>query len=141
MGKSTRMLRSTTSSLVSSSTRRIGLRSRNMKLLQPFGACQNQNQTPTPTQFQYQSVRGMAGGKDVEFGVDGRSKLLQGVELLADAVQTTLGPKGRNVAIEQAFGAPKITKDGVTVAKNIEFSDKFENMGAQLVRSVANKTN
>merc|ERR1719380_348220 len=70
-----------------------------------------------------------------------RQKMLKGCERLADAVQTTLGPKGRNVVIEQAFGAPKITKDGVTVAKNIEFADKFENMGAQLVRSVANKTN
>merc|ERR1719298_250215 len=67
--------------------------------------------------------------------------MLQGCDQLADAVQVTMGPKGRNVVIEQSYGAPKITKDGVTVAKNIEFTDKFENMGAQLVRSVANKTN
>lgn len=67
--------------------------------------------------------------------------MLAGCDQLANAVSTTLGPKGRNVVIEQTFGSPKITKDGVTVAKNIEFSDKFENIGAQLVKSVANKTN
>lgn len=70
-----------------------------------------------------------------------RQKMLAGCDQLANAVSTTLGPKGRNVVIEQTFGSPKITKDGVTVAKNIEFSDKFENIGAQLVKSVANKTN
>ena len=83
----------------------------------------------------------MSSGKDIRFGTKGRNGMLAGVNQLADAVQVTLGPKGRNVVIDQAFGAPKITKDGVTVAKNIEFEDKFENMGAQLVRSVANKTN
>ena len=86
-------------------------------------------------------ARSFATGKDIRFGIEGRSAMLAGVEKLADAVQVTLGPKGRNVVIDQAFGAPKITKDGVTVAKSIEFEDKFENMGAQLVRSVANNTN
>ena len=80
-------------------------------------------------------------GKDVQLGVKARERLLAGVDRLADAVQVTLGPKGRNVILEQSFGAPKITKDGVTVAKNIEFSDKQVNLGASLVRSVANRTN
>src|SRR5437868_5474360 len=79
--------------------------------------------------------------KDVKFGADAREKLLRGVDILADAVQVTLGPKGRNVVIEKSFGAPRTTKDGVTVAKEIELSDKFENMGAQMVREVASKTN
>src|SRR6185436_5070997 len=79
--------------------------------------------------------------KDVRFGGDARGRLLRGVEILNDAVRVTLGPKGRNVVIEKAFGAPRITKDGVTVAKEIELSDKFENMGAQMVREVASKTN
>ncbi|MBV9541657.1 MAG: chaperonin GroEL, partial [Alphaproteobacteria bacterium] len=79
--------------------------------------------------------------KDVKFGGDAREKLLRGVDILADAVQVTLGPKGRNVVIEKSFGAPRTTKDGVTVAKEIELGDKFENMGAQMVREVASKTN
>lgn len=79
--------------------------------------------------------------KELSFGLQARQKMLRGCEKLADAVQVTLGPKGRNVVIEQSFGAPKITKDGVTVAKNIEFSDRFQNIGASLVKSVANKTN
>src|SRR5580692_7963200 len=79
--------------------------------------------------------------KDVKFGADAREKLLRGVDILADAVQVTLGPKGRNVVIDKNFGAPRTTKDGVTVAKEIELSDKFENMGAQMVREVASKTN
>ena len=79
--------------------------------------------------------------KDVRFSVDAREKMLRGVELLASAVKVTLGPKGRNVVIEKSFGAPRITKDGVTVAKEIELVDKFENMGAQMVREVASKTN
>ena len=83
----------------------------------------------------------MASGKDIQFGVDGRAAMMAGVDKLADAVQVTLGPKGRNVVIDQSFGAPKITKDGVTVAKSIEFKDNYENMGAQLVRQVANNTN
>ena len=79
--------------------------------------------------------------KDVRFSTDARDKMLRGVEILADAVRVTLGPKGRNVGIEKSFGAPRITKDGVTVAKEIELHDKFENMGAQMVREVASKTN
>ena len=79
--------------------------------------------------------------KDIRFSTDARSRMLRGVELLADAVKVTLGPKGRNVVIEKSFGAPRITKDGVSVAKEIELADKFENMGAQMVREVASKTN
>ncbi len=79
--------------------------------------------------------------KDVKFAGDARDKLLRGVDILANAVKVTLGPKGRNVVIDKSFGAPRITKDGVTVAKEIELSDKFENMGAQMVREVASKTN
>jgi chaperonin GroEL len=79
--------------------------------------------------------------KDVRFGADAREKMLRGVDILADAVKITLGPKGRNVVIEKSFGAPRSTKDGVTVAKEIELHDKFENMGAQMVREVASKTN
>ena len=79
--------------------------------------------------------------KNILFSTDARSKMLQGVNKLADAVKVTLGPKGRNVVLDKSFGAPRITKDGVTVAKEIEFKDKFENMGAQMVRDVANKTN
>jgi chaperonin GroEL len=79
--------------------------------------------------------------KEVKFGVDARDRMLRGVDILANAVKVTLGPKGRNVVLEKSFGAPRITKDGVTVAKDIELSDKFENMGAQMVREVASKTN
>jgi chaperonin GroEL len=79
--------------------------------------------------------------KEVLFDQSAREKMLRGVDILADAVKVTLGPKGRNVVIEKSFGAPRITKDGVTVAKEIELSDKFENMGAQMVREVASKTN
>jgi chaperonin GroEL len=78
--------------------------------------------------------------KEVKFSTDARTRLLRGVDILADAVKVTLGPKGRNVVIEKSFGAPRITKDGVTVAKEIELSDKFENLGAQLVKEVASKT-
>src|SRR3981189_2816663 len=79
--------------------------------------------------------------KEVRFSTDARDKMLRGVEILANAVRVTLGPKGRNVILEKSFGAPRITKDGVTVAKEIELEDKFENMGAQMVREVAQKTN
>ena len=79
--------------------------------------------------------------KEVKFSLDARDRMLRGVDILADAVKVTLGPKGRNVVIEKSFGAPRITKDGVTVAKEIELDDKFENMGAQMVREVASKTN
>src|SRR4028119_1862682 len=78
--------------------------------------------------------------KDVRFSSDAREKMLRGVDILANAVKVTLGPKGRNVVLEKSFGAPRITKDGVTVAKEIELQDKFENMGAQMVREVASKT-
>ncbi|MGA8691786.1 MAG: chaperonin GroEL, partial [Methyloceanibacter sp.] len=78
--------------------------------------------------------------KEVKFGQDARERMLRGVDVLADAVKVTLGPKGRNVVLEKSFGAPRITKDGVTVAKEIELDDKFENMGAQMVREVASKT-
>ena len=80
-------------------------------------------------------------GKEINFGTEGRALMLRGVDQLADAVSVTLGPKGRNAILDQPYGAPKITKDGVTVAKNIEFRDRFENMGAQLVRQVATRTN
>ena len=79
--------------------------------------------------------------KDIRFSSDARDRILRGVEILNNAVKVTLGPKGRNVVIEKSFGAPRITKDGVTVAKEIELSDKFENLGAQLVREVASKQN
>ena len=78
--------------------------------------------------------------KDVRFGSDAREKLLRGVDILAEAVKITLGPKGRNVVLEKSYGAPRSTKDGVTVAKEIELADRFENMGAQMVREVASKT-
>ena len=79
-------------------------------------------------------------GKEIKYGVKARESILTGVNTLADAVKVTLGPKGRNVLIEKSFGAPTITKDGVTVAKEIEIADKFENMGAQMVKEVASKT-
>ena len=79
--------------------------------------------------------------KEILFGTDARAKILEGVNIIADAVKVTLGPKGRNVIIEKSFGAPRITKDGVTVAKEIELKDKFQNMGAQMIKEVASKTN
>src|SRR3977135_483147 len=79
--------------------------------------------------------------KDVKFGSDARERMLRGVDILNDAVRITLGPKGRNVVLDKSYGAPRSTKDGVTVAKEIELSDKFENMGAQMGREVAQKTN
>ncbi|MBO6518394.1 MAG: chaperonin GroEL, partial [Rhodospirillales bacterium] len=79
--------------------------------------------------------------KEVKFSADARDRLLKGVDTLANAVKVTLGPKGRNVVLDKSFGAPRITKDGVTVAKDIELSDKFENMGAQMVKEVASRTN
>src|SRR5450755_330743 len=78
--------------------------------------------------------------KEVKFGVDARDRMLRGVDILNNAVKVTLGPKGRNVVLDKSFGAPRITKDGVTVAKEIELDDKFENMGAQMVREVASKS-
>ncbi|CAG8503723.1 1712_t:CDS:2 [Racocetra fulgida] len=90
----------------------------------------------TPVLLRYYSTH-----KELKFGIEGRASLVQGVELLSRAVAVTLGPKGRNVLIEQPYGSPKITKDGVTVAKSITLKDKFENLGARLVQDVANKTN
>src|SRR6476469_1589934 len=78
--------------------------------------------------------------KDVKLGTDARERMLRGVDILANAVKVTLGPKGRNVVLDKSYGAPRITKDGVTVAKEIELTDKFENMGAQLVKDVASRT-
>src|SRR5437899_2761257 len=78
--------------------------------------------------------------KEVKFSVDARDKMMHGIDILADAVRVTLGPKGRNVVLDKSFGAPRVTKDGVTVAKEIELENKFENMGAQMVREVASKT-
>ena len=78
--------------------------------------------------------------KEVKFDQDARGKMLAGVDQLANAVRVTLGPKGRNVVIEKSFGSPTVTKDGVTVAKEIELEDRFENMGAQMVKEVASKT-
>jgi len=78
--------------------------------------------------------------KEVKFAGEARDKVLRGVNILTDAVTVTLGPKGRNVVLEKSFGAPTVTKDGVTVAKEIELEDKFENMGAQMVKEVASKT-
>src|SRR6476620_11363704 len=79
--------------------------------------------------------------KEIRFSTDARDRLLHGIDILNNAVKVTLGPKGRNVVIDKSFGSPRITKDGVAVAKEIELSDKFENMGAQMVREVASKTN
>src|SRR5574344_116468 len=78
--------------------------------------------------------------KDIKFGTDARSKMLKGVETLAKTVKVTLGPKGRNVMLDKSYGAPKLTKDGVSVAKEVALADKFENMGAQLIKEVAQKT-
>merc|ERR1711865_549587 len=83
----------------------------------------------------------MGTGKDIRHGVEARGLMLEGCNRLADAVAVTLGPKGRNVVIEQSFGAPKVTKDGVTVAKAIEFKNKMVNVGANLIKQVASKTN
>ena len=78
--------------------------------------------------------------KDVKFAQDARDRMLRGVDILANAVKVTLGPKGRNVVLDKSYGAPRITKDGVTVAKEVELEDKFENMGAQMVKEVASRT-
>src|SRR5262249_36092080 len=89
--------------------------------------------------LQKRSAQTMAA-KEVRFSGDARQRMLRGVDILADAVKVTLGPKGRNVVLDKSFGAPRITKDGVAVATEVELSDKFENMGAQMAREVANKT-
>src|SRR4029078_8289718 len=87
-----------------------------------------------------QPRRSKMAAKDVRFAGDARDKMLRGVQTLADAVRVTLGPKGRHVVLDKSYGAPRITKDGVTFAKEIELEDKFENMGAQMGREVASKT-
>jgi chaperonin GroEL len=89
--------------------------------------------------FREKEIRIMVA-KEVKFSTEAREKMLRGIDVLANAVRVTLGPKGRNVVLDRSFGAPRITKDGVTVAKEIELEDKFENMGAQMVREVASKT-
>ena len=91
-------------------------------------------------QVQRSQRRGFAS-KEVQFGEEGRARMLKGAEMLADAVQVTMGPKGRNVVIESPFGPPKITKDGVTVAKSLDFKDRYHNLGANLLKGVANSTN
>src|SRR6516164_9013419 len=83
---------------------------------------------------------GNMAAKEIRFHSDARERMLRGVDLLTNAVRVTLGPKGRNVVLDKSFGAPRVSKDGVTVAKEIELADKFENMGAQMVREVASKT-
>ena len=93
----------------------------------------------TASKYAHLTSRTMA--KDIKFGSDARTLMLQGVDILADAVAVTMGPKGRNVILEQSWGSPKITKDGVTVAKGVELKDKFQNLGAKLVQDVANNTN
>ena len=93
---------------------------------------------PSPAQSQ---LRAFASAKDIRHGVSARAEILAGWEILADAVSATLGPRGRNVIIEQSFGSPKVTKDGVTVAKAIELNDKLRNCGVKLAKQVANSTN
>lgn len=112
------------------------LRSTTSQLSRVYGA---QTSSAISAAHLQQSRRGTA--KDIKFGADVRAQMLTGVDVLADAVAVTMGPKGRNVIIEQSWGSPKITKDGVTVAKAIELKDKFQNIGAKLVQDVANNTN
>jgi len=88
-----------------------------------------------------QTAQAGFAGKEIKFGTEARALMLEGCDMLADAVQVTLGPRGRNVVIDRSFGIPKITKDGVTVAKDIEFANRFHNIGANLVKQVASKTN
>lgn len=94
-----------------------------------------------PTQVLAASQRAAFSGKDIKFGTEARALMLEGCDMLADAVQVTLGPRGRNVVLDRTFGVPKITKDGVTVAKDIEFSNRYHNIGANLVKQVASKAN
>lgn len=112
------------------------IRSKSSQLSRVYGAQTSSAISATHIQ---QSRRGNA--KDIKFGSDVRAQMLTGVDVLADAVAVTMGPKGRNVIIEQSWGSPKITKDGVTVAKAVELKDKFQNIGAKLVQDVANNTN
>merc|ERR1719478_1562670 len=94
-----------------------------------------------PAQALIQTQKAGFAGKEIKFGTEARALMLEGCDMLADAVQTTLGPRGRNVVLDRSFGTPKITKDGVTVARDIEFSDRYHNLGANLVKQVASKTN
>src|SRR5262245_56183828 len=96
---------------------------------------------PAPQGEDQNQERSEMAAKDVKFSAEARERMMRGVDVLANAVKITLGPKGRNVILEKSFGAPRSTKDGVTVAKEIELEDKFENMGAQMLREVASKTN
>src|SRR5258706_2417278 len=106
--------------------------------------CSGSWNKPKSTAKQHKSPEGISGGrpmsKQIVYGGDSRQAILRGVNQLADAVKVTLGPRGRNVVLEKKFGGPTITKDGVTVAKEIELEDHMENMGAQMVREVASKT-
>ena len=111
-----------------------------MGIIEGSPAMQEKGRVIRPYQLNSGRIKQMAA-KDVRFGEDARQRMLRGVDMLAEAVKVTLGPKGRNVILDKSYGAPRITKDGVTVAKEIELSDKFENMGAQMVREVASKTN
>jgi chaperonin GroEL (HSP60 family) len=110
------------------------LEGRAAKPIPPNPLSRNPSSTFTKGEFKH-------GCQRRKFSADARDRMLRGVDILANAVKVTLGPKGRNVVIDKSFGAPRITKDGVTVAKEIELADKFENMGAQMVREVASKTN
>merc|ERR1719474_564529 len=109
-----------------------------LKVSSPLAATPSLNAISSQRQF---NVSASNGAKDLRFGSNARTEMLKGVDALADAVAVTMGPKGRNVIIEQSWGAPKITKDGVTVAKAVDLEDKYENIGAKLVQDVANNTN
>src|SRR5271155_2325302 len=106
--------------------------------MNPTSSASSTRALPPPTSVEKESIM---AAKDIRLGTDARERMLRGIDILANAVRVTLGPKGRNVVLDKSWGAPRITKDGVTVAKEIELSDKFENMGAQMVREVASKTN
>src|SRR5580658_7218395 len=96
--------------------------------------------TPTSWALSPSEKEAIMAAKDIRTGTDARARMLHGIDILANAVRVTLGPKGRNVVLDKSYGAPRMTKDGVTVAKEIELEDKFENMGAQMVREVASKS-
>src|SRR6201993_4286774 len=100
--------------------------------------CASLRATPSPRKSTEKET--FMAAKDVRLGSDARDRMLRGIDLLADTVRVTPGPKGRNVVLDKSYGAPRITKDGVTVAKEIELSDKFANMGAQMVKEVASRT-
>src|SRR5437764_8150575 len=117
-----------------------GPATRSRSMVRTSSSCRNPTSwASSPTKRQLKGKTIMAA-KDIRLSSDARERMLRGIDILADAVRVTLGPKGRNVVLDKSFGAPRITKDGVTVAKEIELSDKFENMGAQMVKEVASKT-